>query len=246
VGAAKSDLLLVTDADCRPPRDWLANLSAQLREDVAGIACGITVVTGSSLVARVQALDWLLLSSVAAGFSEMGVPVTAMGNNMAFRRAAYENVGGYPALPFSVTEDYVLFNAIGRSKKWHARLILHPAVLNTTLPVMSWREMFSQRKRWARGGLRAGPGMYSVYMLIFLTHVSLLILLFANPPAALLLIASKAAIDAFVVRSAARHLGFRPSFAAFPAFEAYLFTYIASMPFVLALSPKIRWKGRRH
>ncbi|MEX0600016.1 MAG: glycosyltransferase, partial [Rhodothermales bacterium] len=95
---SRGSVLLVTDADCRPPRDWARNLTAQFDTPRAGIVCGVTSIRDGGLLARLQAFDWALLLTVAAGLSAIGKPLTAMGNNMAIRREAYLAVGGYPAL----------------------------------------------------------------------------------------------------------------------------------------------------
>lgn len=254
VSRAREDVILLTDADCRPPAHWARNMTAQLLDEHTGVVSGVTsifVQPGTSktvsdqVLARVQAHDWTLLLTVAAGLSGAGVPLTAMGNNMAFRRRAYEDVGGYPALPASVTEDYALFRAISHAG-WAARLILDKRLENVTLPLGAVREVFAQRKRWARGGLRADVWVYLVYGLIWTTHVAVVVGCFTVPPAGIAGLAVKLAADAVVLGAGKRQLERPADWKTFPAFEAYLFGYMFALPFALLTSPRIAWRGRHY
>ncbi len=73
-----------------------------------------------------------------------------MGNNMAVSREAYDAIGGYESLPFSVVEDYALFKAIvGRG--FGFRNVLNEGALARTRPVDTLGQFLNQRKRWMRG-----------------------------------------------------------------------------------------------
>src|SRR5690606_41388275 len=107
--------------------------------------------------------------------------ITAMGNTMLFRREACDAVGGYPALPESVTEDFVLFRAIHRHTRWRVRLALDRELLNVTLPLPTLPAVVRQRRRWARGGLRADGWVYLVYGIVYAAHPAIVAALFAGP-----------------------------------------------------------------
>lgn len=146
---ARGNYLFFTDADTQVPTDWLSVMSSQFTEHV-GIVTGVTLPEGPLLFHKLQTIDWLYnltLTHLLAGF---GIPVTAMGNNMAVSRRAYEAVGGYENLPFSVTEDYALFRVI-ISKKFGFRNLLDERILARTKPVDTLGTFLHQRKRWMRG-----------------------------------------------------------------------------------------------
>ena len=241
---ATGDFFLVTDADCTPPPEWATNLAAALAAPDAGMVCGVALVEHRTLFEGVQALDWLLGLTVASAAARLGVPLTAMGNNMAFCRAAYEDVGGYPALPPSVTEDCALFQAVHRTSRWRVRLVLDRRLRTWTSPLGSLQDVFRQRKRWARGGLQAAPRSVALYIVLFLVHALLLFGLIAVPVIALLLFLLKALADLLVLAVAARQMDVRLPLSAFPLFELYLFGYVLLMPFALLFRPAVAWKGR--
>ena len=241
---ASGDFFLVTDADCTPPPEWAANLAAVLSGPDVGVACGVALVEHQTLFEGVQALDWLLGLTVASAAARLGLPLTAMGNNMAFRRAAYESVGGYPALPPSVTEDCALFQAVHRTSAWRVVLVLDNRLCTWTSPLASLRDVFRQRKRWARGGLQAAPRSAVLYALLFLTHGLLALGVIAAPVVALPLLLLKALADFVVLAVAGRRMDVRLPLRAFPLFELYLFGYVLLMPFALLFTPTVAWKGR--
>lgn len=241
---ARGDLLLVTDADCAPPPRWVMAMAGCFSDPVAGMVCGVTTVEHSTVSSAVQALDWLLLLTIASAASRIGLPLTAMGNNMAFRRRAYMDIGGYPALPFSVTEDYALFQAIHRTPQWQVQLLLDHRVANRTLPVASLRQAFEQRKRWARGGMSASAGAYALFTAVFLAHALLVVGLIVTPVLTVPLLALKCGADLAVIALSMRKLRQGGLLRAFPVFELFLFAYVVTMPFVLLLAPSIRWKER--
>ncbi|MDX1420490.1 MAG: glycosyltransferase [Rubricoccaceae bacterium] len=245
VEASNEDLFIITDADCAPPPGWARHHVAYLEETDVGLVCGHAEVEHQTTFEAVQALDWAFLLATCTVLVETGRPVTAMGNNMALRRSAYEAVGGYPALPFSVTEDYVLFRTVAERSGFRVRYPFDAGLRTRTLPLQRWRDAYNQRRRWARGGTRAPLWVYGVYAVGHLAHLLPLVALLVAPLAGLAAITVKAGADAALLWAALGHSGRRPLLRVFPLFEAYLFVYMTTLPAVLALFPRIRWKDRK-
>ncbi|NNF56945.1 MAG: glycosyltransferase [Rhodothermaceae bacterium] len=245
IEACDHDLLLVTDADCAPPPGWVRAHVAYLQDEAVGMVCGHTVVEHDTPLEALQALDWSYLLASASVLVEAGRPVTAMGNNMAFRRAAYEAVGGYPALPFSVTEDYVLFKTVADRSGFRVRFPLDPALHNATLPLTRLGDVYQQRRRWARGGMRAPLWVHGIYAIGHLAHLLPLVALVLAPWAGLAAIGVKAGADFALLYTSLRPSGRLGLLRAFPLFEAYLFVYMVTLPAVLAFFPRINWKDRK-
>lgn len=160
---ARGRYLFFTDADTRVPVSWLTEMSRQFAGNV-GVVTGVTLPDGPGLFTRLQTIDWLYNLTLAHLLSSAGIPVTAMGNNMAVRRDAYDAVGGYEALPFSVTEDYALFRAVvGRG--FGFRNLLNENVLARTRPAATSYQFLHQRKRWMRGATTRGASALPVWII---------------------------------------------------------------------------------
>lgn len=245
VEASDEPLLLVTDADCAPPTGWVRRHVAYFEDPALGLVCGHAEVAHRTPFEAMQALDWAFLLATCSVLAEAGWPLTAMGNNMALRRTAYEAVGGYPALPFSVTEDYVLFRTVAARSGFRVRYPFDPGLRTETLPLARWRDVYAQRRRWARGGLQAPLWARGLYGVVHLAHLLPLVALAVTPLAGLGALAVKAGADAAFLWVALKHGGQRRLLRVFPRFEAALFAYTTTLPAVLALFPRVHWKGRR-
>ena len=203
---ATTDYLLLTDADIALPPTWVAGLLAHTAPGV-GTVTGLTVVAGRGGLARLQGLDWLLALALIQVGTEAGQPLTAMGNNMLVTRAAYQATGGYEALPFSVTEDFALFEAVN-ARGFGYRQLFEPAVRAVSLPAGSWAALVRQRRRWLRGvaalpaHVRAGLAFYGGYWL-----AALGLALAGWPGLALAALALRVAAHYGLARAASRRAG---------------------------------------
>ena len=248
IEAVDADVILVTDADCAPVPTWARTLASMLTEDGVGVACGMSRVEPrpGRLFDRVQGADWeLILASIIAG-TTLGVPSTGVGNCQSFLREAYDAVGGYPALPFSVTEDYVLVHAIVQAG-WTIRYPLDRRSLVWSLPAETVAHAFSQRRRWTRGGMTADPtGLFPLFVVLLVVHALPLVGLVVAPGAALGALAAKTVADGVYLREIYRRAGGRLRLSTLLGTVAWVTAYMASMPVALALRPRIGWKGRVH
>lgn len=247
IEATEADVLLVTDADCAPAPTWVRATAAHFADPEVGIVCGLARIEADArLLDRVQALDWTFLLGAVSTLAEAGTPATGMGNNMGIRREAYEAVGGYPALPFSVTEDFTLVRAIAERTPWSVRFPISPASVVWTLPASSVIATYDQRRRWARGGLTGDPWVLPVYAVLFAAHALPLVGLLVSPLAAATWLVAKIGVDGLFLRAILRRVGGALRWSDLPAFEAFLFGYLTTLPAVLLLRPSVSWKGRRH
>lgn len=95
VRAARGEILVFTDPDCRPERDWLERVSATMRAPEIGVVLGHRVPAGSGgLMALVMAYE----SQKEAYVTSAGIGELVFGhtNNMAIRREVMERVGPFP------------------------------------------------------------------------------------------------------------------------------------------------------
>lgn len=176
---ARGELLLITDADVQVNPLWIRSMIRQFSTGVA-LVSGTVSLFSDSLFGHLQNADWLFYMGQCAHRSEKGEPVTAIGCNMGIRTSSYRQIGGYEAVPFSVTEDYELFRVV-REAGYECRHVLDRSVLVITHPVRSFRDLLRQRKRWLTGSFRKNrafiishnrAGLYLPFLLAsgFLIH----------------------------------------------------------------------------
>ncbi|MBO0356434.1 glycosyltransferase [Hymenobacter sp. BT186] len=243
--AASSNYFFITDADIAVPPTWIQGMLAHAAPGV-GTITGLTLVDGPRLFDKLQGLDWLMSLGLVQVVSDLGRPVTAMGNNMLVTRAAYEAIGGYEALPFSVTEDYALFQATIR-QGFGYRIIFRPEVLAVSLPMRTLSNLLQQRRRWMHGAeslpwsLRGGALYYTGFypLLVGLAWV-------AGPGPAALVLAVKMLLQGALAYFCYRRAGRRAPLWLMPLAELYNFILTFTLTTYRLLPLSFQWKGRRY
>jgi 1,2-diacylglycerol 3-beta-glucosyltransferase len=143
---ATGEWLVFTDADMILPTTWLQKIVEKITP-TTGVIVGCTVPQPTHFWAILQTLDWALYLGVIHSLSLLRIPITGMGNNMAVAQRAYQEVGGYENLPFSLTEDYRLFKAIV-TQGFDFQQLYDKDVLGITQAVPTWQGLLHQRQRW--------------------------------------------------------------------------------------------------
>ena len=240
---AKGEFLIITDADIRVPSKWFKAMLLGMNEEVA-LVTGTSVVVGSNILAYMQQIDWLFATGMLKVVSDLGIPVTTMGNNMLLRKSAYEEIGGYEALPFSVTEDLELFNHI--KEKYKTVNLFNQEVLNESQPEKSLYALLAQRKRWMRGAFEL-PAIMVVLLAMQASFIVIILgLLIFNPLFALGVLGLKFAFRYLFVSMIVNKLNDRINIFGSLIFEFYTSVFsLVSLIYYFIPGP-IEWKGRKY
>ena len=244
IQASHGEILMLTDADCIVPPTWIRGTVQYFTEGI-GIVGGFTILTAKRPFEGLQALDWVLLFNIASSTAGLGFPLTVVGNNLSLRRSAYDQTGGYEKIPFSVTEDYALVQAVLQETEYKVRYPLQLKTAVESTPCADWDELFRQRQRWAVGGLEMiTPGIL-VMSVCWSLHLLLLVgLFFVSPTIWLLAVGAKVAMDVCYFWKSLTTLKISHLLRYLLAFELYYLPYAIVTPFVALLSKKVVWKER--
>ena len=241
---ATGEFLFITDADVRVPPTWLTGMLADF-EPETGIVTGTTLVAGQSIWARLQALDWLLAFGLIDLATTLKWPITGSGNNMALRRTAYDAVGSFESMPFSVVEDYTLFQAIvAKGYKFGHRL--RPDVLAETLPSPTVVAFLQQRKRWMHGAFSLPPLLLGGVLFQYLLVPFLLLLAFFAPKLAALIYFGKLLFQTVILFWTLARTNQRHRWPDVFLFEPYQVVSGAVCIMYYMLPGAVRWKGREY
>jgi cellulose synthase/poly-beta-1,6-N-acetylglucosamine synthase-like glycosyltransferase len=147
-----AEIILITDADIITPHTWIDTMTSAFEYDKTGIVCGTTYILPKGFFSTLQSIDWLFYMGIAKANLDLGMPITAVGNNMGVRKSAYTQIGGYETIGFSITEDYKLFKEILNGTEHTAKWIFRAENTNITYGIPSLLKWLQQRKRWLKGG----------------------------------------------------------------------------------------------
>lgn len=240
---AKGEVLFITDADISVPPNWIKSMLKGMRDDVA-LVTGTSVVVGQSFLAYMQQIDWLYATGMLKVVSDLNIPVTTMGNNMALRKSAYQQVGGYEAMPFSVTEDLELFNHI--KKRYKTVNLFNSDVLNTSSPQRSFSDLLKQRKRWMRGAFQL-PLIMIVLLILQSSYLAFILgILIINPMLGLLAIILKFCFRYIFLSMVVKRLKSSVNIFGSLIFEFYSAFFSLVSLFYYLMPGKIEWKGREY
>lgn len=252
---ATGEIILVTDADCLVPSTWVAAMVRHFTPQT-GLVGGFTLLSPfhtlrpaqatDHLYGRVQTLDWMFLLTIGAGAAGWGKPVSILGNNFGFRRQAYEQVGGYRVIGFTIIEDFALMQKIVRETAWQVRFPLEAAAAIYSFPPASWREFLRQRQRWAAGGKEMGLLAKSLMVVGFSVQLGLALAAVLAPALLAAGLLLKLGSDFMLLWRCAAALRAQPLLRSFLFFELYFFLYSFALAPTIMLPATVHWKGVRY
>lgn len=241
---AKGEYLLITDADTEVQPDWPRTLVSQADNHTA-IVSGVTVVRSGGLIDDMQQTDWLYFMALLQGFAYMGRSTTAVGNNMLISKRAYDETGGYENIPFSVTEDYKLFERV-RELGWKTKNVALAECVNLSRGLGDITKVVRQRKRWLSGGRQLPRFWWFVFVVFGLFWPALVVIAYHNATLALELLVIKVVLQWFYIIVFSLRLRLTAVSFRIPEYEVYsLFITLASA-FAFFTRKPVNWKGRKY
>ena len=154
---SQGEIIFITDADCQPPPTWVQSTVQYFTNSKVGLIGGANIIRGKNWLQELQRQDLLYLLGMASALTHAGFPLSILGNNMAFRRQAYQAVGGFEAIGFSITEDAALLHAIQKNGQFAILFPLIPQTAIRSSPLPALQDVWRQRLRWAVGGKSIVP-----------------------------------------------------------------------------------------
>jgi 1,2-diacylglycerol 3-beta-glucosyltransferase len=244
IDVAKGEIILITDADCTVPQTWVEQTARRYSPEV-GLIGGFTLQKATTPFEGMQSLDWAFILGMAGATAGFKYPLGSIGNNLSFRKEAYDQVGGYRKLKFSVTEDYTVVQAIVGTGKWRYCYPIDPKHLVESKPCPNVLALLRQKHRWGKGGLDMKLAGLVIMVIGFLMHISPFVMLYwggvVQAASALML---KFIVDYIYLYKILERLDRTDELRWFYWFELYFIIYVIFLPFLVFFGGKVKWKGR--
>ena len=250
-----AEIILITDADCIVPVNWI-KAQVSYFDDSTGMVGGLTSLLPTELIknapkesnlfSKIQAMDWLYLQTIAAGCSQAGKPITILGNNFGFRKQAYDELGGFKKIGFSVTEDFKLMQAMEAQTDWKIRHTTHIENTIYSRPVQKYGDFYRQRQRWIKGGRSARPFAYLIVGLALLAHLAVVgifsISLWTRTAA--IAVGLIIGMDYFILKRVIKITKQKNLLRLFLPFEVFYISNLIVFTISALIPQKVRWKDR--
>ncbi len=246
VNAARGEVIVTTDADCTVQSQWLKEINKAFQDPtIKMLVGGVRIEEDGTFFSRLQALEFVSVAVTGAATLGLGFPTMCNGANLAYRRAAFLEVGGYQGNEkISSGDDEFLMN---KFHKESVRYLYSKDSLVTSSPLHLLTSFLSQRLRWA-GKWRANTSPFTKIfaVIIFFFHVSFTAILvgtFTGQPIFLWLLLAKAFVEAVLLIPAAIFFGVQWRWIPFFVLQLVYSPYVIIVG-ILSQVVLPKWKGR--
>ncbi len=148
IESAKGELIFTTDADCQVPPNWLEVMSRYFNENTQMVLGYSPLEVTNQYWDILLKFDNLFSVIVSAAPTMLGFPISSVGRNMAFRRSAYEKIGGYASLTkFRSGDDIHLTERMRDNVDGTITFCAHPETFVRTKPPETRKEIYQQQIR---------------------------------------------------------------------------------------------------
>ncbi|MFC1584419.1 glycosyltransferase [Fibrobacterota bacterium] len=166
------EIILSTDADCVFKKQWISAMISKFNSDtgmVLGPVLHYKNPKMNQFLWGIQALEFFSHTVVSSSLIANDFPINASANNMAYRKIAFSQAGGFGAHQHIISgDDDFLMQKISYLKTWKIRFSTCPDSAVQTRPCTTFRHIWEQRKRWA-----SKCSFYARKQVFFLSYVYL-------------------------------------------------------------------------
>jgi cellulose synthase/poly-beta-1,6-N-acetylglucosamine synthase-like glycosyltransferase len=177
IALAQGEIIFTTDADCTVPEGWLRGMVRYFPEDTSMVLGYSPLAPGKGLLFRLLQFDNIFSAISAAAPTKLGYPFTSAGRNLAYRKDAYENAGGFLALKKFRSGDDV--HMTERFRYLNSGNIDYCAdtktFVSTKIPDTS-KEIFHQQIRKNSKLLKKAATSIVFSLILFLYYLSLIVI----------------------------------------------------------------------
>ncbi len=240
---AKHDYIVITDADCKPERNWLQFIAGSLDygyDFVFGVA---PISSGNLLVEKISAFENLRNTFLTIAAVGLNVPYSASARSFAFKKKSFEKVGGYSNTTETVSgDDDLLLREAVKHKMSIGTVIESEAFVYSSAP-KNFHNYFKQKKRHLQTSFHYLPKQkifLGFWHLINLLSLLSILLIFISPALAIPF-GVKIFYDVFVVIKNQEKLGHSFKFYEI-IYLQIIFEILIVVNFFNSFSGKIEWK----
>lgn len=243
---AKSEWIITLDADVLPSDGWYEAVKHKLHPKAAMVILPVTLMGDKTLVQKFDVFDFLALQGFTFSQSLANEPFLANGAHLAFKKEAWQSVGGYQLnAELASGDDVFLLEAFRKKGKpikraWSPKLLVETEVNSNLL------KLVNQRIRWGSKTSQIDSVEARKFSIIIaVANVLLVVLaLFGSLSMAFLGLLAKYVADySFIVPVLKRYQ--RKDLIKFLPFFALYYPFYITFVGIATLVIKPIWKGRR-
>ena len=148
IQVASGELIVTTDADCRPHPEWIATICSFMHRHPTDLLIGpVNTHTPNSFREKLQQLEFVTLVASGAGAAGAGLPIMCNGANLAFtKKAWFESQTDLHEEQISGDDVFLLLSI--KKRKGTIRFLKSEKAMVTTAVTPDLKSFVRQRMRW--------------------------------------------------------------------------------------------------
>lgn len=255
ISVSKGDIIITTDADCKVKSTWIQSIAHCFDNVNTQFVAAPVLLTPNGDKATVlyyfQHLDFMTMQGITAAVNQLKAGNMCNGANLAFRKTAFYEVGGYYDINHLASgDDMMLMHKFEKKYPAGIYFLKSPAAIVTTPVQASIHDFLQQRIRWAsKSGKYNDHKLNNALLLVYLFNFNFLvgIILACWQPSIWIMLGTllvvKACIEFLFLIPVARFFEKSQSLSLFPILQPLHIAYII-MAGWLGYFGKYEWKGR--
>ena len=149
IESAKGSLIITTDADCIMGSEWIKTIAAFYElHNPDLIICPVQINSGKGIFGKFQALEFLILQGITAGFASENEPVMCNGANLAFPSKIYFKHAANLHDELNSGDDVFLLHSLKKENRPEILWLESSLAMVETEPVLTIIKFIKQRSRW--------------------------------------------------------------------------------------------------
>lgn len=148
IQVASGELIVTTDADCRPHPEWIATICSFMHRHPTDLLIGpVNTHRPNSFREKLQQLEFVTLVASGAGAAGAGLPIMCNGANLAFTKKAWlESQTDLHEEQISGDDVFLLLSI--KKRKGTIRFLKSEKAMVTTAVAPDLKSFVRQRMRW--------------------------------------------------------------------------------------------------
>lgn len=152
IETSDGEVILSTDADCIVGKYWIESMVAGFNDNEMIIGFSRTKINDwkkSNLIQKFEHFDFLTMFIVAAGAISSGKYFSCSGQNIGYKKSAFQTVGGFEKIKHIVSGDDINLMQLFRKYKMNVEFAFSIHSFVYTKAIDNLLQLLGQRSRWA-------------------------------------------------------------------------------------------------
>jgi glycosyltransferase involved in cell wall biosynthesis len=248
IKSATYDLILLTDADCRPAGPgWIFHMAQGFTKEKEIVLGYGAYQDNGSFLNRLIRFDTVHIALQYLSYALAGIPYMGVGRNMAYRKSLFYEKKGFTShyTIHSGDDDLFINRAANRE---NTRMVVDPESFTFSRAKTTFRDWWIQKTRHLSTGRYYRPGhkfllgLYSLSMVLFYACFAILLALNCTIFFVLALFILRLTVQLLIFRNTLTRLNEKGIWLLVPFFDIMLILLNTAFSVSAGLSKKKRWE----